>query len=81
MDRFYYVYSCDLDVNVQLKIGTLEGKRDRPSYKDLIDDPLLRFSGACQEKCSDLYVTVQIYADGKPLSLSAHTSYKSFTTR
>ncbi|ELU04838.1 hypothetical protein CAPTEDRAFT_155274 [Capitella teleta] len=80
-DKFHYVYSCDLEANVQIKIGTLEGHRERPGYKELIDDPLLRFSGACQEGCSDLYVTSQVYAEGRPLALPIRTSYKAFTTR
>ncbi|XP_038078977.1 phosphatidylinositol 3-kinase catalytic subunit type 3-like [Patiria miniata] len=81
LDRFYYVYSCDLSVSVQIKVGTLEGKRDRLSYKSLIDDPHLRFSGLYEDRCSDLYVTCQIFADGKPLTLPTSTSYKAFSTR
>ena len=61
--------------------GTLEGKRERPGYKDLIEDPLLRFSGAYEESCSDLHVTCQVYADGKPLALPVRTAYKAFSTR
>lgn len=80
-DRFNYVYSCDLDVNIQIKIGTLEGERQRPSYQDLINDPMLKFSGVYQEGHSDLYVTCRIYSDGRPLSLAVSTSYKAFSTR
>ncbi|ESP05458.1 hypothetical protein LOTGIDRAFT_181298 [Lottia gigantea] len=80
-DRFCYVYSCDLDVNIEIKIGTLEGQRDRPNYKELLEDPMLKFSGAYQDSCSDLFVTCQIYADGRPLSLPVSTSYKAFSTR
>ncbi|KAK2177654.1 hypothetical protein NP493_587g04000 [Ridgeia piscesae] len=80
-EKWRYVYSCDLDVNLEIKIGTLEGERQRPSYNELIDDPLLNFSGACQENCSDLYVTCQIYADGRPLALPICTAYKSFSSR
>lgn len=80
-DRFHYVYSCDLDVNLQIKIGTLEGERQRPDYKELLDDPMLKFSGVYGEECSDLYVTCQVFADGHPLSLSMSTSYKAFSTR
>ena len=80
-DRFNYVYSCDLDVNIQIKIGTLEGERQRPSYQDLINDPMLKFSGAYQEGHSDLYVTCRIYSDGLPLSLAVSTLYKAFSTR
>uniref|UniRef100_A0A673Z1T1 Phosphatidylinositol 3-kinase catalytic subunit type 3 n=1 Tax=Salmo trutta TaxID=8032 RepID=A0A673Z1T1_SALTR len=80
-DTFNYVYSCDLDINVQLKIGSLEGKREQKSYKALLQDPMLRFSGLYQESCSDLYVTCQVFAEGKPLALPVLTSYKAFSTR
>ncbi|XP_038831812.1 phosphatidylinositol 3-kinase catalytic subunit type 3 [Salvelinus namaycush] len=80
-DKFNYVYSCDLDINVQLKIGSLEGKREQKSYKALLQDPMLRFSGLYQESCSDLYVTCRVFVEGKPLALPVRTSYKAFSTR
>ncbi|KAL3866076.1 hypothetical protein ACJMK2_043415 [Sinanodonta woodiana] len=80
-DKFNYVYSCDLNENVQIKIGTLEGQRERPSYMDLLNDPMLKFSGACCNGCSDLYVKCQVFSDGKPLALPTQTSYKAFSTR
>ncbi|XP_066575957.1 phosphatidylinositol 3-kinase catalytic subunit type 3 isoform X2 [Amia ocellicauda] len=80
-DKFNYVYSCDMDINVQLKIGSLEGKREQKSYKALLQDPMLRFSGLYQESCSDLYVTCQVFAEGKPLALPVRTAYKAFSTR
>jgi hypothetical protein len=61
--------------------GTLEGERQRPNYQDLINDPMLKFSGAYQEGHSDLYVTCRIYSDGRPLSLAVSTLYKAFSTR
>ena len=64
-----------------LRSGTLDGRRDRPSYHQLIEDPLLRFSGACQETCSDIFVTCQIFAGERPLSLPVQSSHKSFTRR
>uniref|UniRef100_A0AAR2KTR1 Phosphatidylinositol 3-kinase catalytic subunit type 3 n=1 Tax=Pygocentrus nattereri TaxID=42514 RepID=A0AAR2KTR1_PYGNA len=60
---------------------SLEGKRERKSYKALLEDPMLRFSGLYQESCSDLYVTCQVFAEGKPLALPVRTSYKAFSTR
>uniref|UniRef100_A0A673JLZ0 Phosphatidylinositol 3-kinase catalytic subunit type 3 n=1 Tax=Sinocyclocheilus rhinocerous TaxID=307959 RepID=A0A673JLZ0_9TELE len=51
------------------------------SYKALLEDPMLRFSGLYQESCSDLYVTCQVFAEGKPLALPVRTSYKAFSTR
>ncbi|XP_063133637.1 phosphatidylinositol 3-kinase catalytic subunit type 3 isoform X3 [Rattus norvegicus] len=80
-EKFHYIYSCDLDINVQLKIGSLEGKREQKSYKAVLEDPMLKFSGLYQETCSDLYVTCQVFAEGKPLALPVRTSYKPFSTR
>uniref|UniRef100_A0A673BMM5 Phosphatidylinositol 3-kinase catalytic subunit type 3 n=1 Tax=Sphaeramia orbicularis TaxID=375764 RepID=A0A673BMM5_9TELE len=60
---------------------SLEGKREQKSYKALLEDPMLRFSGLYQENCSDLYVTCQVFAEGKPLALPVRTSYKAFSTR
>ncbi|KAL5005430.1 hypothetical protein ScPMuIL_018886 [Solemya velum] len=80
-ERFCYVYSCDLDENVEIKIGTLEGQRERPGYKDLLEDPMLKFSGAYCEGCSDLYVTCQVFDEGRPIALPVNTCYKSFSTR
>ncbi|XP_036274530.1 phosphatidylinositol 3-kinase catalytic subunit type 3 [Pipistrellus kuhlii] len=80
-EKFHYIYSCDLDINVRLKIGSLEGKREQKSYKAVLEDPMLKFSGLYQETCSDLYVTCQVFAEGKPLALPVRTSYKAFSTR
>uniref|UniRef100_T1JEU2 Phosphatidylinositol 3-kinase catalytic subunit type 3 n=1 Tax=Strigamia maritima TaxID=126957 RepID=T1JEU2_STRMM len=80
-DKFSYIYSCDLDIPVQIKIGTFEGKRERPSYNALVNDPMLKFSGLYQEGCSDIYVTCQVFEDNVCLALPVRTAYKSFTTR
>lgn len=79
-DRFYYVYSCDLSENVQIKIGTLEGNRNLPSFKDLVDDPLLKFSGVMQGS-NGLYLRCQVFSDGSSLTLPVRTAHKTFTTR
>lgn len=80
-DKFYYVYSSSLDHKVEIKIGTLEGKRAKPEYDKLLSDPMLKFSGLYQEGCSDLYVTSQILSDGVPLALPVTTAYKAFSNR
>lgn len=79
--RFNYIYSCDLEENVEIKIGTLEGERERPSYTDLLNDPMLQYSGAYCTDCSDLFVTCQVYSNGQQISLPSQTSYKAFSTR
>lgn len=73
--------SCPLLSFSPLHRGSLEGKREQKSYKALLQDPMLRFSGLYQESCSDLYVTCQVFAEGKPLALPVRTSYKAFSTR
>ncbi|VVC86854.1 unnamed protein product [Leptidea sinapis] len=80
-DKFYYVYSSALDHKVEIKIGTLEGKRAKPEYDKLLSDPMLKFSGLYQDGCSDLYVTCQVLCDGVPLALPVTTSYKAFSNR
>ena len=72
MPKHYYFYAYR---------GSLEGKREQKSYKAVLEDPMLKFSGLYQETCSDLYVTCQVFAEGKPLALPVRTSYKAFSTR
>nr|CAD7591205.1 unnamed protein product [Timema genevievae] len=80
-DKFCYVHSSSLDTRIQIKIGTLEGKRQKPDYEKLLTDPMLKFSGLYQDGCSDLMVVCQVFADGRPLALPVSTSYKAFTSR
>jgi phosphatidylinositol 3-kinase len=80
-DRFHYIFSRDLQLKLQIKIGTLEGKRERKSFKAIVEDPQLKFSGSYQSSCSDLCVTCQVFDNGRPLSLPAQTAYRAFSTR
>lgn len=61
--------------------GTLEGKRQRPSYEKLLSDPMLKYSGLYQEGCADLMVVCQLFDQNEALSLPVTTSYKAFTSR
>lgn len=81
LQTFRHIYSCDLDTNFKIKVGTLEGKRDKPSYRALMNDPMLKHSGLYDDHCSDLVVSCQVFSGGKPLALPVQTSYKPFTTR
>ena len=58
--NFHYIYSCNLDKNVIIKIGTLEGKLPRPDYEQIIKNPILRFAGRNQSHCPDLLVTAVV---------------------
>lgn len=66
---------------VFLSSGTLEGKRKKPTYEELLKDPHLKFSGVCQDGCSDLMVECQIWDNNEALCLPVGTEYKPFTTR
>lgn len=80
-DTFRYVYSSSLDHKIQIKIGTLEGVTQKPSYEKLLDEPLLRFSGLYSEQTPPLMVKCQVYNKGKPFGLPVTTSYKPFHKR
>ncbi|KAL1924281.1 uncharacterized protein VTP21DRAFT_7316 [Calcarisporiella thermophila] len=68
----------DLDLFVSLRISSLEGVREKKPLSVLLDNPELKFTGLQQSNYSDLYVTVQLYGDNKPLTVAERTSYKSF---
>ncbi|XP_053682998.1 phosphatidylinositol 3-kinase catalytic subunit type 3 [Sabethes cyaneus] len=78
---FRFVHSCEALHKIQIKIGTLEGECPAYSYEQLLEQPLLKFSGLNAEKYPPLKVGVQVYDDGKPLGLHVTTSYKSFSNR
>ncbi|KAK2583427.1 hypothetical protein KPH14_009407 [Odynerus spinipes] len=82
-DKFFYVYSSSLDTKIQIKIGTLEGKRQRPEYDKLLLDPMLKYSGlyGASGGRGDLAASLQVWAGGRPLALPIHTAYKHFTSR
>lgn len=63
--------------------GTLEGKRHRPEYDELLLDPLLKYSGLYETGGirGDLAASLQVWAGGRPLALPVHTAYKHFTSR
>lgn len=61
-----------------MKINSLEGKLRPIPYSTLLKDPQLRYIGSVQDPNFDHYVTVQLWADSKPLGVSTQTSYKYF---
>ena len=54
--------------------GTLDGTREKPNYKDLVSNPVLRYSGVFEH--NDLYVNCHIYSDNQELWMPVKTSYK-----
>lgn len=61
--------------------GSLEGKQKQAPFSILLKHPELRHIGSSQNPLSDLFVTVQLWSDSKPLGVPLQTSYKAFKNR
>ncbi|KAN0093130.1 phosphatidylinositol 3-kinase [Tylopilus felleus] len=79
-DDFTFAKLSDLKLPVTFRISQLEGTRPRKSVSDVLENPELRFHGAQSSSLSDLYVTCQLVADNKPLTIPFRTSFKAFKT-
>ncbi|KAI9440788.1 atypical/PIKK/PI3K protein kinase, partial [Lactarius indigo] len=77
-EDFSFGRSCDLKVPVTFRISQLEGVRHPRPFTELIERPELLFHGVQSPTPSDLYVTCQLLADNKPLTIPFRTSYKAF---
>ncbi|KAG8525855.1 uncharacterized protein KY384_000615 [Bacidia gigantensis] len=80
MEEYSFATSTSLDHPVSVKIGSLEGHYKPPPFSTLLKRPDLRYIGSNTSPNSDLYVTVQPWADSKPLTVPAQTRYKSLRT-
>ncbi|KAL8716400.1 MAG: hypothetical protein Q9220_000307 [cf. Caloplaca sp. 1 TL-2023] len=78
MEEYSFAKSTDLDIPVHIKISSLDGPFDPPPFSTLLQHPELRFIGSNTSPHSDLYVTVQLWADSKPWTVPVQTAYKSF---
>ncbi|CAA7266904.1 unnamed protein product [Cyclocybe aegerita] len=77
-DDFTFAKLSDLKLPVTFRISQLEGVRKPRSFTELLDNPELRFHGVQSSTLSDLYVTCQLVADNKPLTIPFRTSFKAF---
>ncbi|TRY74894.1 hypothetical protein TCAL_04519 [Tigriopus californicus] len=83
-DKFYFVESSSLELNVRVKICTLEGSLSRYKPEQIARDPILKYAGRNQTKYPDLLVQAVITAGGlpdEPLHVPILTFYKHFTRR
>ncbi|CAI4211013.1 unnamed protein product [Parascedosporium putredinis] len=80
MDSYSFATSDALDHPVSIRIIGLEG--DEPPFRQstLLENPALRHVGSNISPHSDLYVTVQVWAGSKPLTVPVQTAYKPFRT-
>ncbi|KAL3954809.1 hypothetical protein ACCO45_010372 [Purpureocillium lilacinum] len=78
MDPFSFAGSKDVDHPVSVRIMNLEGDEPPVKYSTLLDRPDLRHVGSNTSPHSDLFVTVQVWAGSKPLTVPVQTAYKAF---
>ncbi|KDQ59030.1 hypothetical protein JAAARDRAFT_33751 [Jaapia argillacea MUCL 33604] len=77
-DDFTFAKLSDLKLPVTFRISELSGTRPKKSFTELLAHPELRFHGVQSQALSDLYVTCQLVADNKPLTIPFRTSFKAF---
>ncbi|KAJ4298279.1 Phosphatidylinositol (PI) 3-kinase [Kalmusia sp. IMI 367209] len=79
MEAFHFATSTDLtELSVHVKIDRLDGHQKAVPYSVLLTRPDLRHRASNINSHSELYVTAQIWADSKPLTVPVQTAYKSF---
>jgi len=78
-DDFTFAKLSDLKLPVTFRISQLEGSIPQPSISELLENPELRSRHGVQSSpISDLYVSCQLLADNKPLTIPFRTSFKAF---
>ncbi|KAI8722276.1 Phosphatidylinositol 3-kinase VPS34 [Fusarium sp. LHS14.1] len=80
MDPFSFAGSKDVHHPVSIRIMNLEGEEPPFKPSTLLEKPELRHVGSNTSSHSDLYVTVQVWAGSKPLTVPVQTAYKPFRT-
>ncbi|KAK4981751.1 Phosphatidylinositol (PI) 3-kinase [Elasticomyces elasticus] len=78
METFSFASSSELKLPVSVKIDKLEGYEKPLPYSTLLKRPDLRHRGSNLSPHSDLYITIQLFSDCKPLTVDAQTAYKHF---
>ncbi|KAI1351024.1 phosphatidylinositol 3 [Xylaria sp. FL0043] len=78
MEPFSFGTSDSLDYPVSVRIINLEGDETPYLFSTLLERPEIRHIGSNTSPHSDLYVTVQVWAGSKPLTVPVQTSYKPF---
>ncbi|KIW18647.1 hypothetical protein PV08_02936 [Exophiala spinifera] len=78
MDTYTFATSRQIDFPVCLRINTLEGKQSTIPQTVLLKHPEIRHVGSVQNPLSELFVTVQLWAESKPLGVSVQTPHTFF---
>ncbi|KAH9846234.1 atypical/PIKK/PI3K protein kinase [Lenzites betulinus] len=78
-DDFTFAKLSDLKMPVTFRISQLEGTRKAHPFTEVLEKPELRSHGVQQSPgFSDIFVTCQLVADNKPLTIPFRTSFKAF---
>ncbi|KAF2144312.1 uncharacterized protein K452DRAFT_267601 [Aplosporella prunicola CBS 121167] len=80
MEPFSFASSLDLDLPVHVRINNLDGHQKPIPFSTLLRNPELRHRGSNLSPHSELFVTAQLWAESKPLTVPVQTSYKVFKT-
>ncbi|KAI9659362.1 MAG: Phosphatidylinositol (PI) 3-kinase [Bathelium mastoideum] len=80
MEPFSFASSAALTVPVAVKINSLDGQQKPIPFSTLLKRPDLRYRGSNLSPHFELYVTAQLWADSKPLTVPVQTAYKHFKT-
>ena len=67
-ESYYYVYSCDLNQRVKIRIGSLEGNVPEKDFEELLNDPIAPFR---REQL--VLISAEVYSDGVSVALPVHT--------
>ncbi|KAF1961720.1 phosphatidylinositol 3-kinase-like protein [Byssothecium circinans] len=79
MEAFHFATSTDLsELSIHVRIDRLDGHQRPVPYSVLLKRPDLRHRASNINPHSELFVTAQIWADSKPLTVPVQTAYKSF---
>ncbi|KAF2015402.1 phosphatidylinositol 3-kinase [Aaosphaeria arxii CBS 175.79] len=79
MEAFSFATSTALnELTVHVRIDRLDGHLKPIPYSVLLKRPDLRHRASIANPHSELYVTAQIWADSKPLTVPVQTAYKTF---
>jgi phosphatidylinositol 3-kinase len=79
MEAFNFATSLDLsELAVHVRIDRLDGTQKPVPYSVLLKRPDLRHRASINNPHFELYITAQIWAESKPLTVPVQTPYKAF---
>ncbi|KAL7928703.1 kinase-like domain-containing protein [Trichoderma chlorosporum] len=76
IDPFSFAASRDIESPVSIRIIGIDGDERPTKYSTLLERPQVRHIGSNTSPSSELYVTVQVWAGSKALTVPIQTSYK-----